>query len=171
MPPPNVKIKKAKLKEGLYLDVTYTEQFPDGKVTTNKACTAEAHIDLRNAFKAMAPHLAKLCQQYDTKGNLVDTIECRGISVKEEEEDTDGFVLSGHRLLSNGKALIMNTPFQKYNVGQDTYEDIAACIQDIENCVQEIELYVFDNKHAPEAQGKLFDNIPDADSTNDEEED
>lgn len=62
----NITIKKAKIKDSLFLEVEYSEQQEDGVNSVKKDCTAPVHDDLKLAFKKLNIHLALLCHQVNT---------------------------------------------------------------------------------------------------------
>lgn len=143
------KINKAKLAEGLHLEVEYSIQQADGLSNVSQECSADVHQDLRLAFKALAPHLARLTEQYESDGTLTKNIECRGFSLK-GVEDKAGFVLTGIRTLSTGRTITLNSSFMKF--ADENYTDMEDLQQRVTVAQKEVSLYLFDNKHQPNNQ-------------------
>jgi len=144
---PSTDIKKAKIKNELFLEVEYSELIKDGTNTVKKDCTAPIHNDLKFAFKKLDKHLSGISEQYTIKGELdTGNVTCRGFSIG---GDGEGIILFGFRKLSSGKALNFLSPFHKWDEGAD---DLRACIS---KCKAEVIKYLFENKHQPDVQGKL----------------
>lgn len=150
---PSTEIKKAKIKNELFLEVEYTENIQDGTNTVKKDCTAPIHNDLKNAFKKLDAHLSGISEQYTEKGELdMDNVTCRGFSIG---GDGEGVILFGFRKLSNGKALNFLSPFHKWDGETVEYESSADLRVAITQCKTEVIKYLFENKHQPDIQGKL----------------
>ncbi len=165
----NVTIKKAKLKDDLFLEAEYSEVVKDGSNTVKKDCTAPVHDDLKAAFRKLDIHLGILCQQcvLDQEGieweitedNLdmdVKNITCRGFTIG-GSGDSEGVTLIGFRILSNDKILNLVSPFQKWDDINAPYEFVNELGEIIEECKHEVKEYLFNDKHAPEAQLDLFE--------------
>lgn len=150
----NITITKAKLIKGINIYVDYSEQLNDGVNNHSQACTADAHNDLRQAFKQLSPHLASLCEQYEADGKLTKNIECRGFSIKGADEN-EGVVLTGYRTISNGHAVILNSPFTKFE-NTDAYPAMKSLLKDLAMCKVEVMAYLFENKKQPDPQMSLF---------------
>lgn len=152
----NVKIKKAKIKDAMFLEVEYSEDLPGhNKKDTKLSCTVPIHEDLVNAFKSLDKHLAVLCEgikcpkALDRIGDddlLVFT--AKGISIGGSGDD-EGIVISGMR---EGTYGIINlvTPFQKYSTSD--YQHINDLRSEVAKCVFEVIEYLFEGKRAPDAQ-------------------
>lgn len=156
-------IHKEKLKEGTMLHVAYSETEGNNTSETNSEFTVEVHPDLIKALKKLAPHLARLSDQYDKSGQLSDKIIVRGFSEKGENEKR-GVVITGLRQVGD-KKLLINSPFQRFgeegeDVGYEQVDDLLNCVED---CKDEVLAYLFDGKYAIDPQGKLFDEPKDED--------
>ena len=155
----NVKIKKAKIKDDIFLEVEYTEDLPghtkkDAKLTS----TVPVNQDLINAFAKLDKHLAILCDELELPAKVKDidqwiTEELNSFGVKGFSiggtDDNTGCRLSGFK---DGKygTVNLNSPFQKYATSD--YKHIDVLSADIEACVYEVEEYLFNGKRAPEKQ-------------------
>jgi hypothetical protein len=161
-----ITIQKAKLVKGESLEVTYskTEAQTSENIEVNEKHTAVAHQDLKDSFQAMAVHLALLSDflspdqikdinKYDPK--LVEKFTVRGFSVGGNEGE-EGVVIMGHKILRNGKALGLNTPFSRFDENPETrytfMDDLQTCIKDAET---EVLLYINGDKVAPDPQADL----------------
>lgn len=151
----NITIKKAKIVNGDNLAVTYSEEVGKDTNKVNLECSARVHADLRAAFSTLDKHLALLCEQYDEHGErCTGTISSTGFSIA-GSGDNEGVVLIGQRALENGKVLNLTSPFEKWEDEAGTYGDINKLSQAIEHCKSEVYAYLFENKHAPDAQLSL----------------
>lgn len=167
----NVKIKKAKIKDDLFLDVEFTEELPGhSKKDTKLSCTVPVHDDLKDAFKKLHVHLALLCDETKVKkGEDVSTIEIAGFDVRgfsiSGNDENEGVTISGYK---EGKYGIvnLNTPFTKWE-GSD-YPFPSELAEHVQAAVYEVEQYLFEGKRAPEKQLEMdFGN--EDDSTGEEE--
>lgn len=151
----NVKIKKASIKDDLFLTGEYEEQLPGhSKKDTKFTCTVPVHEDLKNAFLKLHKHLAVLCDEVKTpkKGDF-ETVEfegffARGFSIGGNDEN-EGVTISGSKDGKFGN-VNLNSPFTKYE-GSD-YPFVSELGSDIGNCIYEVEEYLFNEKRAPEKQ-------------------
>jgi hypothetical protein len=151
----NVTIKKAKIINGDNLAVTYTEEVGKDTNKVNLECSARIHPDLRTAFAKLDEHLAELCEQYDEGGDLCRMqISSTGFSIG-GSGDHEGVVLIGQRALDSGKVLNLTSPFEKWEDEAGTYGNIDDLSLAIEECISEVNAYLFDGKHAPDAQLSL----------------
>lgn len=155
----NVKIKKAKIKDDIFLEVEYTEDLPGhSKKDTKLTCTVPVHDDLKTAFSKLDKHLAILCDEIELPSKVKDidqwqpdelsSFVVKGFTVIGNDENA-GCTLSG---MKDGKygVVNLNTPFQKYETSD--YKHIDVLSADIESCVYEVEQYLFEGKRAPEKQ-------------------
>lgn len=151
-----VKIKKARIKEELFLEVEFTEELPGhSKKDTKLSCTIPVHDDLKRAFLKMNKHLALLCDDVECKVDLEDWDEellgryvVKGFSIGGTDEN-EGVSISGSKEAANG-LVNLNTPFQKYEASE--YHFISELGADIAACVYEVHQYLFEGKRAPEKQ-------------------
>lgn len=158
----NVKIKKAKIKDELFLEGEYSEDLPGHSKKDSKfSCTVPVHQDLKDAFAKLPKHLAILCDEIElpVKVKSLDqwdhdeliTFDVRGFTIGGNDEN-EGVTLSGSK---EGKYGIvnLNSPFQKWE--QSEYKHITGLASDIQTCVYEVEQYLFESKRAPEKQLEL----------------
>ena len=143
-----VKIKKAKIKEELFLEVEYSEDLPGhSKKDTKLSCTVPVHDDLKNAFQNLHKHLALLCDQIKAKVKNIETFthedlglfSVRGFSIG-GNEDNEGVTISG---MFEGKYGIvnLNTPFTKYESVE--YPFVSELADNVESCLYEVTQYLF----------------------------
>lgn len=146
-------IRKAKIKNELFLEVEYSEMIKDGTNTVKKDCTAPIHNDLKAAFQKLDVHLTGISEQYKEDGTLDnENVTCKGFSIG---GDGEGVILFGFRKLSTGKALNFLSPFHKWDAETVGYEDSDGLRAAISVCKSEVSKYLFEGKHQPDAQGKL----------------
>lgn len=181
----NITLKKAKIKDNLFLEVEYSEQAEDGTNTVKKDCSAPVHDDLKKAFKKLNIHLALLCEQViePSKGGISVTkgLEAENAILLDPDEDfaftkdgwqliskmackgftiggsgdNEGVTLIGTRTLSNDKALNLVSPFTKWEEDYNPYSYSSELSQIIEECKHEVKEYLFNGKHQPDAQMSL----------------
>jgi hypothetical protein len=154
-----VKIKKAKIKDSMFLEVEYTEQLPGhNKKDRKESSTVPVHQDMKDAFYKLHVHLAVLCDEVKTpKRGDIESSEFEGFIVGGfsigGSGENEGVTISGSKEGKYG-TVNLNTPFTKYESSEYPFvAELNACI---ESCVYEIEQYLFDGKRAPEAQMELF---------------
>lgn len=134
-------IKKAKLKDENFLEAEYNETLPDSSNTVKKDCTAAVHVDLKEAFRRMDNILLAVCEQPEES-----EVSCTGFSMG---KDGGGATLIGFRDLDSGSVLNLTSPYTKFEDNGDLEHAI--------NVVkQEVLQYLFEGKHAPDAQLSLF---------------
>lgn len=147
-----IQLKKAKIKDSLFLEVEYSESIADGTNTVKKDCTAPVHDDLKNAFSKLDDHLCGLCYQYNSISELdIENTKAKGFTIG-GSGDNEGVVLIGSRDLDDGSVLNLVSPFKKWD---SDYEEISELSEAIETCKHEVKLYLFEAKHKPEAQQEL----------------
>jgi len=147
-----MKITKAKLVKGTYLEVS----FHDGNADVNKSYpNTEAPPKLLKAFQALNHPLCELTEQFDKTGRLdYDNVVCRGYSFKGDGEK-ESFSLTGLRMLSNGRTLTIPKSPSLSTEEDDSYHKHAHLIQCLEKCRDEIGVFMDNNKSQEEIQGKL----------------
>lgn len=155
-----MKIRKAKL-EGEGLTIVFTER-PDGRKPRKSTLEDETpvHPDLVQSFKNMRIHLGILCgyiaaktvKNIETpKDELIESFHVKGISVK--SGDDPGIVISGHRILENGKAVILNTPFTRFEEGEESaYKFVEDLLAKCERAEVEVNAYVDGTKKGEDVQ-------------------
>ena len=156
----NGKIKKAKIKDDLFLEVEYVEDLPGhSKKDTKLSCTIPVHDDLKTSFQKLHKHLAILCDEVAApKKNAFELAEfpefyVRGFSISGSEE-TEGVTINGFKEGKYGD-VNLNTPFTKYNDSEYPFLDSLG--SDIERALYEVEQYLFHGKGAPEKKLNLFE--------------
>ena len=169
-----ITIKKAKITKENTLEVSYTE----GSNEITLKCKNEVHKDMREAFKALIPHLAILCdlkEAYkfmateEARKQFADSLD---IKIMPEEKDLfqlhslsvqgfaiggdaefEGLVLTGQKKIGK-KVLCLNTPFTKWSDEYEPYKFITQLSKAIDLCIDEIKLYL-GGKANPPVQQKL----------------
>jgi hypothetical protein len=134
-------IKKAKLKDENFLEAEYNETLQDSSNTVKKDCTAAVHADLKEAFKRMDNILLNVCEQQDDS-----VVVCNGFTIG---KDGSGVTLIGYRDLESGSVLNLTSPYTKFEDNGDLEHAISVA-------KQEVLQYLFEGKHAPDAQLSLF---------------
>lgn len=153
-----VKIKKAKIKDELFLEVEYTEDMPGHtKKDTKLSCTIPVHVDLKESFKKLHTHLAILCDEAkEPKKKDFDTSEFFGFNVRGfsigGSDDNEGVTISGFKEGKYG-TVNLNTPFKKWS--DEEYPFISELSLSMTDAIEEVEQYLFNGKRAPEAQLEL----------------
>lgn len=146
-------IKKAKIKNELFLEVEYSEMIKDGTNTVKKDCTAPIHNDLKAAFQKLDVHLTGISEQYKEDGILDnENVTCKGFSIG---GDGEGVILFGSRKLSTGKRLNFLSPYHEWDAESVEYEGFDDLRAAIAKCKSEVSKYLFDGKHQPDAQMKM----------------
>jgi hypothetical protein len=154
-PAPGVTIKKATIKDGLFLNVKFEENTPSGTNNVSKDCTAPIHDDLRNAFNGMSEHLAEICHQYNDTGAIdADNTSCNGVAFGGGNGDSGGFTLIGSRHLHGGDVVNLTSPFKKFS---DGYIGMSELHELTETAIREVKLYLFEGKQKPQEQQSLFE--------------
>jgi hypothetical protein len=181
----SITIKKAKIKNELFLEVEYSEKLNDGTNTVKKECTAPVHDDLKLAFKRLNVHLALLCEQvYIATGKAGIEIQ-KGIGEEiawQMDPNNDftfsqpswniirGMYCSGFTIGGSGESegvtligyrllgndKVLNLTSPFQRWG-DSYEFDSKLGEIIEACKHETYQYLFNDKHKPNAQLSMFD--------------
>lgn len=167
----SIKIVKAKLnqtKKGIGLIMSVKEIDDAGETIESPAQTYSAIIqeEIAAGFKRLGLHLAVMAG-YVKAGDIEDialpdaalseNFHCKGFSIGGDEgEGTDGIVLSGSKILANGKSHNFNTPFYRFNEGEASryahMDDLVAIISGLDG---EIILYRKGEKRGKPAQQTL----------------
>ena len=155
----NITIKKAKVKDGLFLDAEYTEELVGhGTKTTKLSCTVPVHDDLKEAFIKLHTHLAFLCDEVSIESSEVEveTLSLPGFGARSftigGTGDNEGVVISGYKEGEYG-IVNLNTPFLKYD--NDNYPFTSELSAAIDMCIYEVKQYLFHGKKAPDQQLEL----------------
>ncbi len=153
----NVKIKKAKLKDDLFLEVEFTEQLPGhSKKDTKMTCTVPVHEDLKDSFQNLHKHLAVLCDEVKAKGKSLEKFEnddlnafhVRSFTIGGSDEN-EGVTISGYKEGKYGD-VNLNTPFTKWE--SEDYPFVNELSMMVEAAIYEVDQYLFHEKRAPEKQ-------------------
>jgi hypothetical protein len=153
-----VKIKKAKIKDDLFLEAEYSQDLIGHKKQDIKiSSTVPVHSDMTDAFKKLEKHLAYLCGEKDCpKYKLFDTTDVEGFDVRSfsigGSDEHEGVTVSGYKDGPFG-LVNLNTPFTKFAEGEYPFLDKLS--EDVQACIYEVELYLFEGKKAPEQQTSL----------------
>lgn len=145
----HISIKKAKIKDGMFLEVEYTEKIDGGEEDASVKRDIPVHDDLITAFSKLTNHLGRIAEQYNSDGEIDSLcMNCKGFVIS-GIGDNEGVSLLGGRDLDSEKYLTFTSPFTKWTEG---YEYISELGVDIEECKGEVLLYLFEKKRKPEAQ-------------------
>ena len=143
-------ITKAKVTKDNTLVATYTDETGTVTVEGKNLVTN----DLINAFKALVPHLAFLCEQKEAAGtdfledlpdNIGSILEVSGYTLG-GDGDSRGVTLTGKRFLKSNKVLNLNAPFTKFADENENYAFQFELEQAIESCCYEVNEYIFNKK-------------------------
>ena len=151
----NVKIKKAKIKDNMFLETEYVEMLPNSsKKDAKVSLTIPVHQDMKDAFAKLHVHLAILCDEVKTPSKKdLRTAEYEGFGVRGfsigGSDEYEGVTISGLKEGTYG-IVNLNTPFTKFS--SDDYPFTSQLGEDIERCIYEVTEYLFNSKRAPEAQ-------------------
>ena len=142
-----IEIKKAKIKDGMFLEAEYSERQPDG--TSNSVKISSGHVihdDLRAAFNDLDETLAQFTQQYDKAKNVLGEVKLTGFIIG-GNGDSEGVTMIGQRTLETGKMLNITSPFSTW-AEHDIEESIALCRSEVYS-------YLFEEKFQPSDQLEL----------------
>lgn len=143
-------IVKAKVTKDNTLIATYRDETGTVTVEGKNLVTS----DLINAFKALVPHLAFLCEQKEAAGtnfledlpnNIGSILEVSGYTLG-GDGDSRGVTLTGKRFLKSNKVLNLNAPFTKFADENENYAFQFELEQAIEVCSYEVNEYIFKKK-------------------------
>jgi hypothetical protein len=113
-----------------------------------------AHIDLKNAFQALAPHLAIRtgCIKAKQIGNedLINEFHVTGVIFKGDQY----FRIIGVRKVEDGN-VTLTTP-KTYYEGENTYQLIEDCQAKLQTLREEALMYLVNGKRAPDPQLEMF---------------
>jgi len=160
-------IEKAKLVKGETLDYTYTKTDDKGaKSKGSESLKAPIHADLKQAFENLGIHLAVMCgyvaskqvKDIETpKPELYEGFHVTSYSIGGDEDD-QGVVISGHKLLPDGKAVILNTPFRRFTESEQSRYVFMDDLQErLDRLDTEVRAYVDGSKRGADAQLNLFE--------------
>jgi hypothetical protein len=163
-----IKLKKVKLISGKHssrVEVSYEENSESGlHGEVLKSPDWEPHQDLKDALNNLAPHYAlinefipiekkKKIPGYDLA--LYANCVVSGYSLG-GDEGKEGYTITGHRLLSTGKAQIVNTPFELLEPSEGKgYLYMDDLIEKVEKLEDEVLQYLNGSKIAKPAVEQL----------------
>lgn len=157
-------IEKAKITKDNTLIATYKDE----KGTTTVEGKNLVTNDLVNAFKALIPHLAFLCELKEADGkelledmpeNIESIVDVSGYSIG-GDGDSRGVTLTGKRFLKSNKVLNLNAPFTKFTDESENYRFQFELEQAIEACDYEVNEYLFNKKWKVVQQELPFEDEP-----------
>lgn len=161
----NITIKKASIKNSLFLAFEYDQSVNATKNIIKTSSDAPIHDDLRNAYRYLIPHFAFICEEIN-ESQCEELIENPDKEINEDSAiygyrvsgfsisgsgDTEGVVLSGSKKLKTGMVVNFNTPFIKFDSDYDFMDDF---LSRIENLRSEVYEYL-EGKQAPSKQAEM----------------
>lgn len=169
----NVTIKKASLRGSLFLDYNFEQQDADVKNLIKTSSDAPIHDDLRNAFRALIPHFAFICEEVKDEVLTKKAIDNPEIYLHERElapddtffkfrvaefalEEKKGFeylTLFGCKSLATFQEVCFSSP--KIDMEDTNYPFSYELKQAIEVCKVEVLAYM-QGKQAPKTQLEMF---------------
>jgi len=175
----NITIKNASIKNALFLKYGYDHVVGSTKYT-HPSVTGDApiHDDLREAFLALTPHFAYICEEItesvcrqaindfnqgvvyqDAETNPLKKYTVIGFTLG---KDSEGVTIIGSKRLDSGKSININTPFMKWD---DDYAFDSELIAAVDLLKSEVYEYI-EGKRAP-ANNQL-DMFPDEEDSQQE---
>jgi hypothetical protein len=169
----NITIKNAKIKNTMFLEYGYSERINNAENEIKTQSNAPIHDDLANAFKALVPHFAGICEELEDaiiskaiyqKDDLsyLDNLEdnenplkyysVKGFSIGGSGDD-EGVTISGNKKLQSGKLVNFNTPFTKF-FDFDNYSYCSELRNALDNLRSEVYDYL-EGKQAPPRQQSI----------------
>lgn len=161
-------IEKAKIvKKDDTLELDFLKTDSTGKKSKAwEAFTAPVHQDLKQAFENLAVHLAVMAGHLSAKSvkdiknvkpEIVEGFHVRSFSIG-GGDDAQGVVISGHKILSDGKAANFNTPFYRFEESEQTRYVFMDDLQEkLDRLDKEMRAYIDGSKRGANAQLSLFD--------------
>jgi len=160
-----ISITKAKIVKDAGMEIHFIETEKDNlKVPKWEKCPAIPHADLTIAWEALAIHLAVMTGYvkpgdvkniWKPKPEQVEGFKITSFSLGGDEEK-EGIVLSGHRILWNKKAVILNTPFYRFEEQDATrYQFMDELDEALETLRDEINLFMKGTKRGASKPGEL----------------
>ena len=133
------------------LNVTYSNL--DGTVTVQGANIV--HRDLRNALRALVPHLVLLTEQREAVNHTLSQLEeqkeweekgiFQRMSVNAVSISDDEILITGQRILDRGEVIKLNSP-KVSTVDDEKYEYLSELSLAIDNLKYEAEQYLEERK-------------------------
>lgn len=165
----HITIKKASIKNSLFLAYEYDQSVNNTKNIIKTSSDAPIHDDLRNAFSSLVPHFALICEEIEEK-TAQKAIENPDEVLEEENPllkykvsgfsiggtgDGEGVTISGSKRLENGSIVNFNTPFLKFEEAKE-YQFMEELVNAIDNLKSEVYEYL-EGKQAPSKQLGMFE--------------
>ena len=127
----NITIKNASIKGHLFLKYGYDHFVNTTKFQHSSSGDAPIHDDLRDAFEALTPHFAFICEEITESvcRQAIDDFK-KGVVYQDAEsnplkkyfvagfalgKDSEGVTISGRKSLESGDSININTPFMKWD--------------------------------------------------------
>jgi hypothetical protein len=145
-------ISKVKIVKGQFLEISYSKLEKDAtSAAISEKHESPVHADFRTSLRALAIHLALRCDyitaqqvksidKYDQ--GLAEKFHVSGISIGSGKSG-DGVVLTGHKITKSGEAIILNTPFTRYEEDSKTaYRYIDDLQNKVDAVISEVQLYL-----------------------------
>lgn len=163
----NITIKQASIKNSLFLAYKYDQVIKNTKKSASESSDAPIHDDLREAFSYLVPHFAFICEEIketECKNRLDNPKEelpeehillkyrVQGFTIS-GQGDSEGVTISGTKRLESGKILPLNTPFLKFEDGNE-HCFMPELIEAIDNLKSEVYEYL-EGKQAPSRQEEM----------------
>lgn len=159
-------INKAKLVKGETLEYHFVKTDDQGaKSEGSEKTKAPVHADLKQAFENLGIHLAIMCGYIASskvkdiatpKQELYEGFHVTSYSIGGDEDD-QGVVISGHKLLPDGKAVILNTPFRRFTESEQSRYVFMDDLQDrLDRLDTEVRAYVDGSKRGADPQLSMF---------------
>lgn len=147
----HLQIKKVKLTKQGRLEIKYIKKEADNSSSeVEEKHSSKAHKDFTDALDKMRIHLAMLfgfMKPTEVKDPVsymtgVGDYHVQSFSIGGEDED-QGIVISGYRILPSGKAAILNTPFTRFNEDEATrYKHMDALLKVVAEVREETVKYM-----------------------------
>lgn len=163
---PKVDFKKIKIdgEGGIYIELS--EHTSEGLIEKKDSFPFKPHDDFRKAFKGLVPFICLYAEQYDVEGKEIPAdhnpedenapfMECRTVSLNGTGEK-GSIIITGVRHLTTGYTITVNTPQIKNAVPENPSQEVKDFADALAKLKEEAMAFVYDRKHAPDLQGKMF---------------
>lgn len=163
---PKVDFKKIKINSDGEIYIELSEHTSEGLIEKKESYPFKPHDDFRNAFKGLVPFICIYAEQFDKKGIEIPAehnpedenaqyMECRTVSLNGTGE-SGNIIITGVRYLSYGSAITINTPQIKNTIPENPSKEVKDFTEALGKLKAEAMAFVYDKKHAPDIQGKMF---------------
>jgi len=159
----HIQIKKVRLTKQERLEIKYKKEEADKSTSeVEEKHGSKVHNDFKDALDKMRIHMAMLfgfVRPNEIKDPVsymtgVENYFVQSFSISGEDED-QGIVISGYRILPSKKAAIINTPFTRFNEDETTrYKHMDELLKVVTEVREETIKYM-GGKFAEEAQLQL----------------